>query len=218
MMLHPEIQRKAQEEINRVVGTDRLPNIEDQPNLPYVTALVKETLRWYAILPMGLPHIMSQDEIFNGYLLPKGALIMANLQLFTTDSKTFQDPATFKPERHLGVDGSPAEVDPHNMVFGFGRRICPGKELADLSLYVLFSMTLAAFNITKAKDASGGDVDAKSEWLPGLISRPKEFACSITPRSEKAEALIRSVEDEHPFGKNDAETLSKVQWSRTPEF
>ncbi|KLO15926.1 cytochrome P450 oxidoreductase OrdA-like protein [Schizopora paradoxa] len=218
MMLHPEIQRKAQEEIDRVVGTDRLPTIEDQPNLPYVAALVKETLRWYAILPMGLPHIMSQDEIFKGYLLPKGALIMPNIQLFTRDEKTFHDPMTFKPERHMDTEGRPAEADPRNMVFGFGRRICPGKDLADLSLFVLFSMTLAAFNITKAKDAAGNEIDAKSEWLPGLISRPKEFVCSITPRSSKAEALVRSIEEEHPVDKNDAETLSNVQFSRSPVF
>ncbi len=78
-------------------------------------------------------------------------------------------------------------------------------------------MTLAAFNITKAKDASGNDIDAKSEWLPGLISRPKEFVCSIKPRSEKAEALIRSV-GELPVDKSDAEALSNVQWSRSPVF
>lgn len=129
MMLHPELQRKAQEEIDRVVGTDRLPTIEDQPNLPYVSALIKETLRWYAILPMGLPHIMSQDEIFKGYLLPKGALVMANIQLFVNDSKTFHDPMTFNPERHMNVNGRPAEADPHNMVFGFGRR-CVNSETA----------------------------------------------------------------------------------------
>ena len=106
----------------------------------------------------------------------------------------------------------------HILTISASSSICPGKELADLSLYVLFSMTLAVFNITKAKDVNGNEIDAKSEWTPGLISRPKEFVCSVTPRSAKAEALIRSAAEEHPCDKNDAEAMSSVQWSRSPEF
>ena len=78
MTLFPEVQLEAQEEIDRIVGTKRLPNFEDRPNLPYVDAIVKEVLRWHPVAPIGVPHMTTEDDIFNGYLIPKGALILAN--------------------------------------------------------------------------------------------------------------------------------------------
>lgn len=78
MTLYPEVQRKAQEEIDRVVGT-KLPSFDDRANLPYVDAIVKEVLRWHPVAPMGLPHMTTDDDIFNGYLIPKGALVIANI-------------------------------------------------------------------------------------------------------------------------------------------
>lgn len=79
MILYPEVQRKAQEEIDSVVGTRRLPSFDDRGNLPYVDAIVKEVLRWHPVGPMGLPHMTTDDIIFNGYLIPKGALIIPNI-------------------------------------------------------------------------------------------------------------------------------------------
>src|SRR5271170_1253181 len=79
MTLFPEVQLKAQEEIDRIVGTKRLPNFEDRANLPYVDAIVKEVLRWHPVGPIGVPHMTTEDDIFNGYLIPKGALILVNI-------------------------------------------------------------------------------------------------------------------------------------------
>lgn len=73
------MQRKAQEEIDRVVGTDRLPSYDDRVNLPYVDALVKEVLRWHPIGPMGVPHRADEDDVYDGYLIPKGAILLANI-------------------------------------------------------------------------------------------------------------------------------------------
>ena len=99
MMLHPEVQRKAQEEIDRVVGTDRLPSLEDLPNLPYTAALAKEVLRWNCVAPIGgypyfdylwvyflqpctlagAPHRVVEDDFFKGYFIPKDSLIIVNI-------------------------------------------------------------------------------------------------------------------------------------------
>lgn len=79
MTLYPEVQRKAQEEINRVLGCDRLPTVADRPRLPFVEALVKEVLRWHPVGPMGLPHMSSEDDTWNGYFIPKGSFLMANI-------------------------------------------------------------------------------------------------------------------------------------------
>ena len=77
--MYPEVQRRAQEEIDRVVGTDRLPGFEDRDNLPYVDAVVKEVLRWHPIGPMGLPHTSTEDGFYEGYFIPKGSLLLANI-------------------------------------------------------------------------------------------------------------------------------------------
>lgn len=79
MTLNPEIQRKAQEEIDRVVGCDRLPNSQDRPSLPYVEAIIKEAFRYHPIVPIDVPHTMASDYEFEGHYLPKGAMVLANL-------------------------------------------------------------------------------------------------------------------------------------------
>lgn len=75
----PDVQIKAQEEIDRVIGKDQLPTLADRASLPYVGAVVKETLCWFTVTPMGLPHVNLENEVFEGYLIPKGSLVMANI-------------------------------------------------------------------------------------------------------------------------------------------
>lgn len=79
MMIYPEVQRKAQEEIDRVVGNKRFPRVADRPNLPYMNALISEVLRWHPVSPLGLPHSPSQDQIFEGYRIPKDAILLTNI-------------------------------------------------------------------------------------------------------------------------------------------
>lgn len=79
MTLYPEVQRTAQEEIDRVIGTDRLPTFADRDSLPYVEAVVKEALRMHPIAPMGLPHVTTADDVCEGYLIPKGAMVLPNI-------------------------------------------------------------------------------------------------------------------------------------------
>jgi len=209
MTLYPEVQKAAQEELDRVVGSDRLPSFADRENLPYINALVKETLRWNPVVPLCIPHTASEDAVFNGYFIPKGTIILPNIWQFTHDSTIFHDPKEFKPERFLGAK---PEFDPHELSFGFGRRICPGKELADASIYIAIAQVLSAFDIGKGKDASGNTIEPLYEYTPGVISHPKDFLCSVTPRSDKAAQLVKSVEFEHPAQHSDAEVLASVRW------
>lgn len=116
---------------------------------------------------------------------------------------------TFKPERFLGVDGREPEIDPHALVFGFGRRICPGRFLADNTVYLSIAQSLTVFDIGKAVE-NGVEVEVKPEFQPGVISHPVPWKFQIKPRSAEHEALIMSVEQEHPWEKNDAPTLEKL--------
>ncbi len=79
MTLFPEVQKKAQAELDAVVGQSRLPQFEDRHSLPYISAVVKELLRWHVVAPIGLPHRIVSDDVFNGYLLPAGATVVANI-------------------------------------------------------------------------------------------------------------------------------------------
>ena len=133
MALNPLVQKKAQEEIDRVIGTDRLPTFADRDDLPYVNAVVKEVLRWHPVVPMGLPHVVAEDDLYAGYYIPKGSMLLANIHGFMHDPATFKNPEVFNPDRFLGPN---PETDPHTLCFGFGRRICPGRKLADASVFL----------------------------------------------------------------------------------
>ncbi|KAJ3503676.1 hypothetical protein NLJ89_g8327 [Agrocybe chaxingu] len=166
MVLFPEVMRKAQQELDAVVGLDRLPTFSDRERLPYVNALTSEVLRWHTVAPTGdsfssrlspsidtehdaAPHSVMEDNIQNGYLIPKGAIVIPNVWQMAHDPKVYSDPFTFKPERFLG---SHPEPDPREVCFGFGRRICPGRILADASIFLSCAMSLAVFDISKSTE------------------------------------------------------------------
>lgn len=79
MLVSPEVQAKAQEEIDRVVGSDRLPSFDDREDLPYIDAIVKEVLRWHPVGPLAFPHMATEDGVYEGYFIPKGALLIPNI-------------------------------------------------------------------------------------------------------------------------------------------
>ncbi|KAF8511387.1 cytochrome P450 [Gautieria morchelliformis] len=187
MVLSPEVQKKAQAELDAVVGPNRLPEFEDRNNLPYINALCKEVLRWHPLLPIGVAHATTQDDIYDGYFIPKGAIILGNAWQILRD-KAVYGPNTddFNPERFLDPN-----VKYPNAAFGFGRRICPGRHLADNSMFITVASILKVFDITPAKDSSTGEeIPVREAFTSGFFSHPEPFICSIWPRSDASEALI----------------------------
>jgi cytochrome P450 len=122
---------------------------------------------------------------------------------FTHDPETYKDPETFNPSRFLS---SNPEVDPHKLSFGFGRRICPGRILADSTVFLTIAKSLAVFNIQP-----DGEDGVLKEFLPGVISHPVPFRLRITPRSMVSEELVRAVEREVPRGEGDKELINSVE-------
>ncbi|KAF7789305.1 hypothetical protein EIP86_000249 [Pleurotus ostreatoroseus] len=163
MTLHPEAQRKAQEELDRVVGSDRLPTFADREHLPYVEALVTEVFRWNPVVPLGAPHRLLEDDVHEGYFIPKGSIVIANVSGFLHDPEVYEDPFNFLPERFLPEDGKPLPPDSRSYCFGFGRRICP-----DASVWILCAMTLAVFNISKSVE-NGRVIEPVVEYTTGTI-------------------------------------------------
>ena len=115
--------KRAQEELDRVVGKRRLPDFSDRENLPYIDAVVKELFRWNPTLPVGIPYRVTQDDVYRGYFIPAGATVMQNAWAIFRDPKIYPDPETFNPDRFL-KDGKidPSVFNPEDRIFGAGRR------------------------------------------------------------------------------------------------
>ncbi|GJE96466.1 cytochrome P450 [Phanerochaete sordida] len=194
MLLHPDAQRKAQEELDRVVGRDRLPEFADQESLPYVSALIKEMLRWQPIGPIGVPHTSVADDWYDGYFIPAGTIMIGNVWAILHDEERYPDPESFKPERFLTSEGAldPTVPDPLE-VFGFGRRICPGRHFAQMSLFLYIAQILATFSIDKPVEERGRVVEPTRECFSRMFWYPKPFKARITPRFDGAEELVRAT-------------------------
>jgi len=165
MLLFPDVQRKLQEEIDAVVGPDRLPQMSDYTNLPYVRCCIKETLRWMPTAISGFPHAVTQDDTYRGYRIPKGAGVMLNVYAIQMDPERYPEPRRFNPDRYendtLSLSDSATTQDPSkrdNFVFGAGRRICQGMHVAERSLFLGVARLAWAFDITPEKDEKGRDV------------------------------------------------------------
>ncbi|KAG1837952.1 cytochrome P450 [Suillus tomentosus] len=194
MTLFPDVQKKAQAEIDAVVGPDRFPTFADRDSLPYTNALVKEILRWHVVTPTGLPHRVTEDDIHDGYYIPKGSLVIPNIWFMLNDPRTYANPSQFNPERFLAKDGKEPEMEPRTACFGFGRRICPGVpdsrlHLADAFIWISTVMSLAVFDISKVVE-HGIEITPEIDPSSGTSSHPKPFKCSIKPRSAIALELI----------------------------
>ncbi|EMD32760.1 hypothetical protein CERSUDRAFT_118484 [Gelatoporia subvermispora B] len=198
MVLHPEVYQRAQQEIDEATGGLRLPDFDDRQHLPYLECVLKELLRWHCPVPLGIPHLASSSDEYGGKYIPQGSMIIPNIWAMTQRPDEYPDPSVFRPERFMKQDGHvPESIDPANMVFGFGRRVCPGQDFADTSMWLLIANLVATMNITKARDASGNASTPQASFTSGFVSHPKPFECSITPRSEKVMKIISDTSAIH---------------------
>ncbi|EGO24806.1 hypothetical protein SERLADRAFT_361704 [Serpula lacrymans var. lacrymans S7.9] len=194
MVLHPDVQERAQMEIDTVIGEGRLPDSNDRPSLPYVEALFRELFRWHTAVPLSVPTVAAHEDVFNGYLIPKGAIITTNQWAMAYDEDRYPDPYRFHPERHLTEDGKLA-TDSGAPAFGFGRRICPGRYIGDASVWIALASMLALFRFEKAVDSEGQKVEIEPVFVTGVARHLLAFPCSIKSRSAEREELVRSCFD-----------------------
>lgn len=194
MISNPEAQRRAQEEIDRVVESERLPEFGDKVNLPYVEAIFKECLRWNPITPAGVAHLLTEDDSYNGYFIPEGTIVIPNAWLMLQDPIEYPQPESFVPERFLTKGSKTATPrDPTEVIFGFGRRICPGRHFAADNAFIMMVSILSSFTLSWPVDKDGSPKKFNPEFKPGLIMHPLKFECKIEPRSEKRVELIRNA-------------------------
>ncbi|KLO10253.1 cytochrome P450 [Schizopora paradoxa] len=193
MLKYPDVQRRAQDEIDNVIGKDRLPSFEDKEQLPYVNALCVELLRWQVINPLGVTHVAAEDDVYCGFRIPAGTMIMPNTWAMARDDDLYPDPLNFKPERWLPGGSSFNSLRPEEYVFGYGRRLCPGQVWAEHMIFIAAVSLLAVFNIEKALDLKGNPIPLNEDHKPAIVRLLGPSKCAITPRSEKAASLVRDI-------------------------
>ncbi|KAF8879068.1 cytochrome P450 [Infundibulicybe gibba] len=194
MALHPEIQQRAQAEIDQVVGTNRLPGFADRQKLPYVNALCREISRFHSVVPSGMAHVAMEDDVHEGISYPRDPLSWLTsgaLFVVLASQPMYANPETFDPSRFLDEGGRPAEKDVFDFIFGFGRRSCPGRVLAESSMYIMVAVTLSVFNISKALDATGNVIQPEVNQLSGSVRRV--LFCSIPAFGTDRYALVQSA-------------------------
>ncbi|GJJ11037.1 hypothetical protein Clacol_005268 [Clathrus columnatus] len=188
MVLHPEVQKRAQEELDEVVGSGALPSFEDCGRLKYIRAVFQELLRWNAVAPSALPHILKVDDVVNGYFIPKGTIVFGNTwSLLRSKSVYGPDADKFNPERFL--DGRMPFPD---FAFGYGRRECPGRYFGENGVFIAMINILHVFNILPFEGENGPELPPENYFDSGVVLQPKPFKLRIIPRSPDA---IRTLEE-----------------------
>ncbi|KAK5992051.1 Cytochrome P450 monooxygenase CLM2 [Cladobotryum mycophilum] len=195
MIRFPDVQRKAQEELDRVVG-DRIPQLSDRDSLPYINAIASEVLRWWPIAPLSVPHRAEEDITYQGYLIPKGAIILPPILSTVHDPVTYANPSSFDPDRYL-----PRATNPTPDL------ICPGRYIADSGIFVSVAQMLKVFTISRAVDSLGREIEPTATMIPGVIAHPTEFPYKIEPRSERHAEMILDLERAHPWEASDSGLL-----------
>ena len=176
-----EAVKTAQRELDSVIGLNRLPTMDDLGDLPYVSAFIKEVLRWRPLTPIGMPHASTEDDEYEGYCLPRGTVVIPNHWALDIDEPE-GDSQDFRPERWL-QDGAPVVN-----AFGFGRRICPGQHLALEAISLLISRMLWAFSFQSPDDLSSWKFE-----IDASILVPKPFCANVTIRDTHRENTIDHV-------------------------
>lgn len=205
LVTHPQTLDAAHAELDTVIGHSRSPTFDDEANLPYIRALAKEVLRWRPVAVLGgTPHASTEDDWYNGYYIPSGTTVLGNSWAINLNDEYYPNPHHFDPTRFLdealaqraksptSLSRKPHPAKSGHSSFGWGRRICPGANLAENSLYIALAKILWAFDVRPTKGVQYDVFD----YTEGFNIRPKAFQCEITVRSEAhREVLLRETNE-----------------------
>ncbi|KAM4852074.1 cytochrome P450 2C5-like [Thomomys bottae] len=177
LMKHPHVTAKVKQEIDQVIGRHRSPCMQDRSRMPYTDAVLHEVQRYIDLIPMNLPHAVTRDVKFRGYVIPKDTTILAPLTSVLHDHKEFPNPEIFDPGHFLDESGNFKKSD-YFMPFSSGKRICVGEGLARMELFLFLTSILQNFNLKSLQDPQ--DLDT-TPVLKGLISVPPSYQLCFIP-------------------------------------
>ncbi|CAF9929816.1 MAG: hypothetical protein HETSPECPRED_007462 [Heterodermia speciosa] len=202
VMAYPDVQRRAQAEIDAVMGEERSPQWSDFEKLPYINMIIKESHRWRPVSPLGVSHALGEDNEVDGMFLPKGSTVVLNVWAMHHDPATWTDPEHFIPERFepypalaptYAASGAWDQRDHYG--YGAGRRICPGIHLAERNLFIGVAKLLWAFDF-RVKGGEGLNTSAETGLSQGFLHCVKDYGSSVTVRSKaRGETILREFEE-----------------------
>ncbi|KLO17437.1 cytochrome P450 [Schizopora paradoxa] len=200
-VLYPDAYRKAQQEIDSVVGADgsMIPTFANVDDLPYCFAYAKEVLRWMPTAPVAFPHFSDRDDEYKGYFIRGKTTIVPNVWSMHRNEEAHPNPSKFIPERYFEGIKRPiklGDLTEGHYGFGFGRRSCPGKYLAVQTVWIAIVRVIWGFNIGHARDENGNIIPVDPmDCIAGITTKPKEFPLEIRCRSSVHEETMKRVSD-----------------------
>ncbi|KAK6142103.1 hypothetical protein DH2020_006971 [Rehmannia glutinosa] len=185
LMNNPSVLKKAQEEIDKVIGPGRLVQESDAANLPYLQAVIKETFRLHPPIPM-LSRKSVSECVIDGYKIPAKCLLFVNIWSMGRNPKYWESPMVFQPERFLEKENSSIDIKGQHfelLPFGTGRRGCPGMLLAIQEVIVIIGTMVQCFDWKLADGSGQVDMTERS----GLTApRAYDLVCRVVPRIDPA--------------------------------
>uniref|UniRef100_F1M6Z6 Cytochrome P450 n=1 Tax=Rattus norvegicus TaxID=10116 RepID=F1M6Z6_RAT len=178
MLKYPHVAEKVQKEIDQVIGSHRLPTLDDRTKMPYTDAVIHEIQRFADLIPIGLPHRVTNDTMFLGYLLPKNTEVYPILSSALHDPRYFDHPDTFNPEHFLDVNGTLKKSEAF-LPFSTGKRICLGEGIAQNELFIFFTAILQNFSL--ASPVAPEDIDL-SPINSGISKIPSPYQIHFLSR------------------------------------
>ncbi|KAI0114398.1 cytochrome P450 [Nemania sp. FL0031] len=197
MAAFPAILKKAQEEVDKVYGNNKMPMRTSDTELPYLRACMLEVLRWRPSIPTGIPHATTHDDVYEGFFIPANTMVILNVWGINHDPEEFDHPEIFDPTRFLRhPTGSKASLDQSTdshsrrlvWTFGAGRRVCPGQYMAQRNLLLTMAKVVWCFDI-EAVSPAGLDTSLKA-FDDGMAMRPKPFRARFRVRGENRKQII----------------------------
>ncbi|KAF3442185.1 hypothetical protein FNV43_RR16101 [Rhamnella rubrinervis] len=181
LIKNPRVQLKAQEELDRVIGLERVMTESDFSNLPYLQCVAKEALRLHPPTPLMLPHRANSSVKVGGYDVPKGSNVHVNVWAVARDPSVWKNPNDFRPERFLEEDVDMKGHDFRLLPFGAGRRVCPGAQLGINLATSMLGHLLHHFCWSPPEGVKPDEIDMSEN--PGLVTYMRTpLQAVLTPR------------------------------------
>ncbi|KAH0582167.1 hypothetical protein H2248_011819 [Termitomyces sp. 'cryptogamus'] len=185
---HPGVQERAYMEILDVVGSEELPCLHHRDNLPYIECIIKEVHRCYPAIPM-ITRSNDKEDIYEGLRIPQKSWVIGNVWAILHDEKTYDKPDEFVPQRFEDTPDVKSAPDPRELVYGFGRRRCPGAQLADFYLFLIVARVLAVYKIVPLTPNDRPHL----EFTASFAMYPKPFKCKFIMRENRAHMLSQEL-------------------------
>jgi len=176
----PEIQAKVHEEMDRVIGHEALPTVDDRGRLPYTFACLAESMRFRTIGPFGLPHKAAEDTEIGGYRIPAEAQVLGNIYSIHHDPSYWDEPDRFIPERFMPLEdgtASPVLSSPAYIPFGTGHRRCPGRRFAETTIWLHITRMLQKLRLETPEGTP-----LPEDEVFGLAIAPKPYSLRVERR------------------------------------